>query len=213
MDSTSSPIDSLRVRIHNAKAFVRENPDKTIAFAAETFELSHTTTYNSLARDKSKARSKKGKHGGQNKILKEYEEKAVEHFIRSLLMYSIKPSYEVVYNAIVSLKCAQNPGRKAPAKRWFSKWWRTQSLHKIKTKPIAAVRFTAAQDKDVKAWFLGYEKGLKALGIRDKKNIINFDEAGFRVGCMKGHEILVSIDIKEVSICIYLKYLNSKLII
>lgn len=158
--------------------------------------------YNLLAHDKSKARAKKGKYGRQNKILKEYEEKAVEHFIRSLLMYSIQPSYEVVYNDVVSLKRAQNPGRKAPTKRWFSKWWRTQSLHKIKTKPIAAVRFTAAQDKNVKAWFSGYEKVLKALGIRDKKNI-NFDEAGFRVGCMKEHEILVPINIKEVSMYLF----------
>lgn len=117
-------------------------------------------------------------------------------------MYSIQPSYEVVYNDVVSLKRAQNPERKAPTKQWFSKWQRTQSLHKIKTKPIAAVRFTAAQDKNVKAWFSGYEKVLKALGIRDKKNI-NFDEAGFRVGCMKEHEILVPINIKKVSMYLF----------
>ncbi|MCJ1264380.1 hypothetical protein MMC22_004251, partial [Lobaria immixta] len=197
MDSISSLINSLQVCIHNAKAFVRENSDKTIAFAAETFELLRTILYNSLARDKFKARAKKGKHGGQNNILKGCEEKAVEHFIWSLLMYSIKPSYKVVYNAVVSLKRTQNPGRKAPTKWWFSTWWRTQNLHKIKTKPTAAVRFTAAQNKDVKAWFFGYEKVLKALGIRDKKNIINFDKAGFKVGCMKRHENLVPIDIKE----------------
>ena len=203
MDSVSSPIDSLRARIHNAKAFLRENPTEKIAAAAVMFELSHSTLYNSLARDKKpKSRARGGKHGGQNKILKEHQEKAVKQFIQSLLMYSIKPSYDVVYNAIVSLKHAQNPGKKAPSKRWFSTWWKNKGLHKIKTKPIAAVRFTAAQKKDVKAWFVGYRKVLKALEIRDKKNVINFDEAGFRVGCMKGHEILVPIDIKEV--CMYL---------
>ncbi|MCJ1267187.1 hypothetical protein MMC22_007072 [Lobaria immixta] len=153
------------------------------------FELSHSTLYNSLAYDKKpKSRARGGKHGGQNKILKEHQEKVVKQFIQSLPMYSIKPSYDVVYNAIVSLKHAQNPRKKAPMKR---------CLHKIKTKPIAAVWFTAAQEKDVKAWFIGYQKVFKALKIRDKKNVINFDKAGFRVGCMKGHEIFVPIDIKE----------------
>jgi hypothetical protein len=31
-----------------------------------------------------------------------------------------------------------------------------------------------------------------------KKNIYNFDEAGFRVGCARGEEILVPLDIREV---------------
>ena len=195
----SSPINFFQACIHNAKVFLRENSTEKIAAAAVMFELSHSTLYNSLARDKKpKSRARGGKHGGQNKILKEHQEKAVKQFIQSLLMYSIKPSYDVVYNAIVSLKHAQNPRKKAPTKRWFSIWWQQKGLHKIKTKPIAAVWFTTAQEKDVKAWFIGYQKAFKALEIRDKKNVINSDEAGFRVGCMKEHKILVPIDIKEV---------------
>jgi hypothetical protein len=37
----------------------------------------------------------------------------------------------------------------------------------------------------------------EAIRIK-RKNVINFDEAGFRVGCSKGQSILVPDDIKEV---------------
>lgn len=32
-----------------------------------------------------------------------------------------------------------------------------------------------------------------------KKNIINFDKAGFRIGCPRGQQLLVPTDIQEVS--------------
>jgi hypothetical protein len=33
--------------------------------------------------------------------------------------------------------------------------------------------------------------------IRKRRNILNFDEAGFRSGCMKSQEILFSIEIRK----------------
>ena len=38
---------------------------------------------------------------------------------------------------------------------------------------------------------------LKELKIRKSRNILNFDEAGFRVGCMRGQEIIVPEEIKQ----------------
>ena len=35
------------------------------------------------------------------------------------------------------------------------------------------------------------------MNIRKKRNIINFDKADVRIECIKKHEILISIDIKE----------------
>ena len=46
-------------------------------------------------------------------------------------------------------------------------------------------------------WFDDYKYALKTLNIRKRRNILNFDEAGFRIGCMKKHEILVPLDIKH----------------
>ena len=70
-------------------------------------------------------------------------------------------------------------------------------MHKIKTKPLSMIRFEAAQESDVTRWFADYRHALKTLNIRKRRNILNFDEAGFRIGCMRGQEILVPMEIKQ----------------
>lgn len=35
------------------------------------------------------------------------------------------------------------------------------------------------------------------MNIRSKRNILNFDEAGFRAGCSKKQEVLVPLDVDE----------------
>ena len=59
------------------------------------------------------------------------------------------------------------------------------------------IRFEAAQESDVTRWFADYRRALKTLNIRKRRNILNFDEAGFRIGCMRGQEILVPMEIKQ----------------
>jgi hypothetical protein len=97
----------------------------------------------------------------------------------------------------VNLKRQGNALCAPPSDRWFQKWYKENNLHKIRTKPLATVRYTAAQEKDVISWFKGYKEKLTSLGIDRREKIINFDEAGFRFGCMKGHQVIVLDDIKE----------------
>ena len=59
------------------------------------------------------------------------------------------------------------------------------------------IRYKAAQESDVMEWFEMYREVLKELKIRKSRNILNFDEAGFRVGCMRGQEIIVPEEIKQ----------------
>ena len=136
--------------------------------------------------------------GGHNKILQEHQKEALHLFIRSLLASQIQPTYQLIFNAICNLKRAQNPDKfKAPSLAWFSGWWKKNGLHKIKAKPLAIVRLTAQREQDVTQWFKGYKTAIKEYGIK-KRNIVNFDEAGFRVGCPKGQYLLVPADILEV---------------
>lgn len=186
----------LQTRIHDAKAFVKNNPDTKIAHVANMFTLPHTTLYSAISRDKKPVPS--AQRGGYNQILEKHQVEAIHKFIRSLLVYGIQPTFGVIFNAIVGLKHAQNPEKKKPSERWFRIWWKEHNLHKIKTKSIAMVWFTAAQEKDVHAWFVDDRKVIKSLRIKSKKDIINFDEARFKVSCMKGHDILVPADILEV---------------
>ena len=214
---------SLQTRISDAKTFLLENPDERTACAAQIFKIRPTTLYSSIATDKKSSfsdmksssnkkssSSAKSARGGQNKILEEHQVKAIHHFIRSLLAQGIQPSHGVVFNAIVGLKRGQNPESSGPTLRWFRTWWKKNNLHKIKTKPLAMIQFTAAQEKDIQAWFVDYRQALKTLQIKTKKNIVNFDEAGFRVGCMKGHQILAPTDVLEVRFYILI-HLFSKL--
>jgi hypothetical protein len=55
---------------------------------------------------------------------------------------------------------------------------------------------TAQQEQDVIKWFKVYRQYLKDYNIK-RRNIVNFDEAGFRVGCAKGQWILVPEDVLE----------------
>jgi hypothetical protein len=125
-------------------------------------------------------------------VLSPGQEQALHSFIRSLLEFSIQPTHGLVFNAICGLK-----KDKPPSKSWFQKWFKKAGLHTIKTKPIAVIRVTAAQISEVEKWFQQYRVQLAKYQIR-RKNIYNFDEAGFRVGCARGEEILVPMDIKEV---------------
>jgi hypothetical protein len=120
------------------------------------------------------------------------QEQAIHSFIRSLLEFSIQLTHGLVFNAFCGLKKG-NP----PSKSWFQKWFKKAGLHTIKTKPIAIIRVTAAQISEVERWFQQYRVQLAKYQIK-KKNIYNFDEAGFRVGCARGQEILVPMDIREV---------------
>ena len=58
-------------------------------------------------------------------------------------------------------------------------------------------RFGAATIAEINDWFDKYKNVLKALNIRKRSNIINFDESGFRIGCTRGQEIIVPRDIKR----------------
>ncbi len=45
---------------------------------------------------------------------------------------------------------------------------------------------------------MSYVNVFKSLNIRSRRNILNFDETGFRIDCLKEEEILMSLNIKEI---------------
>ena len=181
-------------RIANAKDFLFNNPTESKACAARIFGLPIDTLKSSLRRD---SPNKIDHRGGQNKILEQHQVDAIQKFIRSLLTHDISPTKSLLFTSIQYLKRKENANFVGPTKRWLSSWWQANKLHTIKTKPLASIRYSAAQVDDVHRWFEGYRLALRELKIKDRRNIINFDEAGFRVGCMKGEEILVPDDVNE----------------
>jgi hypothetical protein len=106
----------------------------------------------------------------------------------------------MVFAAVGCLKAYELPPKKAPSYRWFQGFMKDhpELFKTLKTKPIALVRVTAADYEEVKDWFYGFQAFCKKINVQPR-NIMNFDEAGFRVGVAPREEIVVPAYVKEVS--------------
>jgi hypothetical protein len=182
-------------RLLEAKLWLQENPEESITTASRIFKLPRTTLSSSIQRAIRQLQLAK-RPGGQNRILTSSQERAIHQFIESYLNHGLLPTKGVLQAAISRLQQLKN--KPPPSNSWFQKWWKTQPLHKIRTKPIARDRITAQDKDEVVAWFTRYREVLEKHDIQ-RKDVWNFDETGFRIGCPKGQEIYVPYEVKEVS--------------
>src|SRR5436305_10807267 len=106
-----------------------------------------------------------------------------------------------ILSAISFLKVSQIPPQKAPSWRWFQTFIKAHPnlFRTLKTKPIARVRVSAVDIEEVTKWFKGFTTWCKEHEI-GASDILNFDEAGFRVGVAPSEDIVVPAYVKEVSI-------------
>jgi hypothetical protein len=189
--ATLNETSDLQTRIQQAKAWLQERDnEEAITTAARIFNITRTTLSSSIHRPSGDSR------GGLNRILTSGQEQSINLFIQSYLNHGLLPTKGVLISAITRLRALEN--KPPPSASWFQKWWKTQPLHKIKTKPIARVRITAQDKDEVSQWFVKYKEVVKKHEV-SRKDIWNFDETGFRIGCPKGEEIYVPLDVKEVS--------------
>ena len=65
-----------------------------------------------------------------------------------------------------------------PLKASFTKWWKGQPLHNIKTKPLARVWIKAQDIQVIKDCFIAYRELLDKYQFQ-AKDMYNFDETGF----------------------------------
>jgi hypothetical protein len=196
--TTPNALDDQKTRIQHAKAFLTEHPEETITTASRIFKLSRTTLSSSIHA------TPHVRHGGQNRILTPSQEQSINRFIQSYLDHNQLPTKGVILGAITYLRRLES--LPPPSNSWFKKWWKTQPIHKIRTKPIARVRISAQDTKEVKEWFKKYKEAVDKYQVQ-KENIFNFDETGFRVGCPRGEEIYVPLDVKEVRIIYFISNL------
>ena len=197
--ATLNETSDLQTRIQQAKAWLQERDnEEAITTVARIFNITRTTLSSSIHRPSSDSR------GGLNRILTSGQEQSINLFIQSYLNHGLLPTKGVLLSAITRLRALEN--KPPPSASWFQKWWKTQPLHKIKTKPIARVRITAQDQEEVRQWFRRYREVLREYKI-SRGNVWNFDETGFRVGCPKGKEIYIPLDVKEVGLLLILRAL------
>jgi hypothetical protein len=189
---TPNEIDDIPTRLSKAMEFLKQNPDEKPITATRIYKLPPSSLYSAIDRAGNTGIVSRG---GQNKILMPHHEVAVREFAMSLLSHGIQPTPQLIFQAIIDLKRAQNPTYKAPSPSWFTKWYEKAGLKRIKSKPIAIVRFVAQDKEQVRKWFRQYRYYIGKYRIQ-RQDVHNFDKAGFRVGMMSGQWILVDKDYK-----------------
>ena len=87
------------------------------------------------------------RHGGQNKIIQPYQERAIVDYVRRQHEDGFSASKQMVFAAIGHLRASEIPEKAPPSWRWFTNWLHLNQSYftVLKTKPIARER-TAAQD-------------------------------------------------------------------
>jgi hypothetical protein len=90
------PVSTRAKRIENAKQFLKENPTEIIACAARIYDLTETTLYSSIKRQKDE-QTRREEH---NKILSQDETAAIHDLIRSFLLCGISSTHNLIHAAI-----------------------------------------------------------------------------------------------------------------
>ena len=182
-------------RINETKKFLSDNPHEIIVIVVRLFYLFDSILRSFIVRSSSTAQPKAKEES--NKILKQHQIATFHKFIRLLLTYSMPFIKSLIFNVIRNLKLKKNKTFQGSSKRWFQTWWKKNNLHTIKIKSLTTVWYTAKNAQQIENWFKKYCAMLKELKITKKRNIINFDEQGVRIGCMKRQKILVLLNVAE----------------
>lgn len=148
---------------------------KTQTCVIRIFKIFHIFLQNFIARENSKRRRE-----NHNKILQKHQIKIFHKFIKSLITYNIQSTKFLIFNAIQHLKRVENFESSNLNKRWFRSWWHFNNLYIIKIKSLTIIWYTAKQTSKIETWFEEYRMILKKLKIKNRRNIINFDEIEFR---------------------------------
>jgi hypothetical protein len=195
MDSSTSKTE-YKARLANAIKWIQENPTEMDVTAARIYKVKPQSIRMALKRIERKDRKA---HGGNNKILSDTQSEAVQVYCREQCEAGLGATKQMVFAAISNLLSQEQPPRKPPSWRWFQTWLKANPcLHTITTKPIAWDRVDIHDEKDIEKWFDKYRTTLAKYSIKKGKNIYNMDESGARVGCPKGEEVVVPIEVKEM---------------
>lgn len=86
------------------------------------------------------------------------------------------------------------------SKRWMTRFLtRNPQYKKLRTKPLAAERQAAQERLQIEEHFQRFQATLLEHNI-EKRDVWNFDETGFRIGCLRGQLVLTHTNQKAVYI-------------
>ena len=185
----SSPPNNNKPDMPGALQYLRDYPLAKISQVARKYHV-HRRTLTNHWQGRHKRVGRKG-NGGQNKIMKPGYVEAVFLYIENQAHAGFSASREMIQGAIGYMLAQEDPPRRMPTSQWTYQFLRDLPIvHKAKTRPLEMERALAQQPKDVEQWFVNYVQALEYYDVY-WIHIWNFDEGGFRVGCIKEGEVWV----------------------
>ena len=137
------------------------------------------------------------RHGANNLILTETQEKAVFRFCSPQLEMRIEATPSIIYAAISQL--CQHEKLNPPSPVSFHYWLgRNSTLYTIKTKPISCVRMITHTEDDPKRFFILYLNTLTKYGIKPTIYIYNMHGLEVIIVCSTGEILIVPTHIHEL---------------
>jgi Tc5 transposase DNA-binding domain len=168
--------------------FMRDHPHAVISQVARDFFVHRRTLTNHLTGYSQRTRQF---NGGKNKILNAEQTQAVFLYIENQAHAGFSASREMIQGAVGWMLSQERIPRLMPSSKWTYEFLKNLPLvQKAKTRPLELARAVAQQPEDVEAWFTEYIQALEYYNVY-WIDIWNFDEGGFRVGCIKQGEVWI----------------------
>jgi len=137
--------------------------------------------------------------GGHNKLLSEAQEEALTVYLDRCIFLG-RPSKKRDLQAAVNSILRNSGSEKIVSKIWTSRFLRRHPQYqKRRTKPLSTERIAAQEREQISLHFDKFQRAMDIYKFQ-KEDIWNFDETGFRIGCLRGQLVLTHTNQKAVYI-------------
>ena len=145
------PPEEYREAIAKATAFKHEYPTEKQITGARIYHVNPKTVDTILRRERKRRDAPTKQRGGHNKMLSGSQVTAIYKYVEDSYLGGYGATKAMVFAAISHLKANQIPPQKAPSWRWFQTFIKAHPnlFRTLKTKPIAQVRISIADIKEV----------------------------------------------------------------
>ncbi len=179
------------LRIVDAIAHLKANPKAKKTQIALQYRVSYSTF---LARLKG---VQPGNRGGHNARLNVFEDEALKGYMEFLCRIGMPPDKRAIVKATNLL--LEERGEDRVSKEWGRRWLlkNKQYYKNIRSKTLHAERKAIHHTEEIQLHFQQFQEMIVRYSI-EQKDVWNFDEIGFRIGCLRGRMVVVPADIKAI---------------
>ena len=183
----------MEARITKAIKFIYENPGAKVKKIAREFVVS----YDTLRRRIQGVPDQRVK-GGHNTALTTDQDAALKSYVSFLIHIGQPPNKQGLRSAANAI--LKTMGREiGVAKNWASRWLTRNKkwFHTVRARTLAAERKMSHQKEEFERHFEEFRSTCTEYGIAEE-DIWNFDESGFRIGCLAGRIVITHASTKSV---------------